>query len=272
MTYSAFSTLSYPAGGYTGAADPSSLFTRSITAQPNAWANVGGNVGSNAGANWNSPGGMGDNALEQLFLQFLLSITSPSQESSGMPMPSMPSMPSLPTSSGGVTQASYRSSSGTRAVNSNGAVERGDANVRPAGSGNAAGVAQTQLHKSAASIMADQGVPMDKGVDTTVCCANFASACLVKSGKISESQHTNLVSTLHSELKGDGWRTVSRNEAKPGDICIVGDDEHVEIVASNDNGRITLIGSNNTQGGSGPQVVSYDTYTGNRGDVKFLSE
>ncbi|MFP3571146.1 hypothetical protein SB772_44655, partial [Paraburkholderia sp. SIMBA_030] len=68
MTYSAFSTLSYPAGGYTGAADPSSLFTRSITSQPNAWANVGGNFGSNAGANWNSPGGMGDNALEQLFL------------------------------------------------------------------------------------------------------------------------------------------------------------------------------------------------------------
>ncbi|MFS2021823.1 hypothetical protein ACEN88_35330, partial [Massilia sp. CT11-108] len=74
------------------------------------------------------------------------------------------------------------------------------------------------------------------------------------------------------ELKGDGWRTVSRGEAKPGDICIVGDDEHVEIVASNENGRITLIGSNNTQGGSGPQVVSYDTYTGNRSDVTFLSE
>ncbi|AFT89900.1 hypothetical protein [Paraburkholderia phenoliruptrix] len=270
MTYSAFSTLSYPAGGYTGAADPSSLFTRSIIAQPNAWASSGGNFGNfggGAGANWNSPGG-GDNALEELFLQFLLSITSPSQGSSGMPMPSMPSLPG----SGGVTQASYRRSSGAGSTDSGGTVERGDPNVRPAGSGNAAGVAQTQLHKSAASIMADQGVPMDKGVDTTVCCANFASACLVKSGKISETQHTNLVSTLHSELKGDGWRTVSRGEAKPGDICIVGDDEHVEIVASNENGRITLIGSNNTQGGSGPQVVSYDTYTGNRSDVTFLSE
>lgn len=271
MTYSAFSTLSYPAGGYMGAADPSSQFTRSVVAQPNAWTNAGTGTAFVSGnsAGWNSSGGFGDNALEQLFLQFLLSITSPSQESSGMPMPSMPS---LPSSGGGVAQASYRRSSGTGSVSSGGAVERGDPNVRPGGSGNAAGVAQTQLHKSAASIMADQGVPMDKGVDTTVCCANFASACLVKSGKISESQHTNLVSTLHSELKGDGWRTVSRSEAKPGDICIVGADEHVEIVASNENGRITLIGSNNTQGGSGPQVVSYDTYTGNRGDVTFLSE
>jgi hypothetical protein len=62
---------------------------------------------------------------------------------------------------------------------------------------------------------------------------------------------------------------VSRNEATPGAVCIKGGDQHVELVAKNENGTVTLIGSNN-QGGSGPQVVSYDGSTGNKGDVEFL--
>lgn len=258
MTYSAFPTASFAATGSSGASDPVASFVESVeSGSSNANPFGGTSTGS---------GGSGDAALELLLLEFLLSITNPS--GSGMDMPQMPSMPY--SSGGGVRTASYRSNSGSTSGSS--ASTQGDANVKRAGSGNPAGIAEGELHQSAASIMQNQDVPMQKGVDTTVCCANFASACLEKSGEIPASQHTNLVSTLHSELQQDGWHGESRSAAKPGDICIVGNDEHVEIVASNDNGRITLVGSNNTQGGSGPQEVSYDTYTGNQGDVTFLSQ
>ncbi|MDR6409120.1 CHAP domain-containing protein [Paraburkholderia sp. 22099] len=262
MSYTAFPALSFPTQGLLGTSYPSGSFGKPLNLR-DAFSNL-------PAGNWNAAGnsgGMGDPQMEQLFLQFLLALTSASSPTDSYSPPQMPS-------GGGITQASYRGSNGSSggSSGSEGAVQRGDANVAPAGNGNAAGVAQTQLHKSAASIMQNQGVPMEKGVDTTVCCANFVSACLVKAGDIPQSQHTNLVSTLDSELKRDGWHNVSRSEAKPGDVCIVGADEHVEIVASNDHGKITLIGSNNTQGGSGPQVVSYDTYTGNTGNVKFLSD
>ena len=253
MAYSALPTLADATGAYSGASDPVAPFMQSI-----------GSGSSYSGLSSGASSGLfDDGSLDLLILEFLLSLTNPSSSGSGMP--SMPSMPAM-SSGSGVRTASYSGS----ASGSTGA--QGDANVTPAGSGNPAGIAEGELHQSAASIMQNQSVPMDKGVDTTVCCANFASACLVKSGAIPASQHTNLVSTLHSELEHDGWHSESRSAAKPGDICIVGSDEHVEIVAKNDNGRITLVGSNNTGGGSGPQVVSYDTYTGNQGDVTFLSE
>lgn len=147
----------------------------------------------------------------------------------------------------------------------------GDSNVAPVGGGNPAGIAQGVRGQSAASLMASQRVPMDRGIPTDVCCANFVSACLVKAGLLPASAHTNGVAQLKSTLLNRGWHSVSRSNAKPGDVCIVEPGKHTEIVAKNDNGRITLIGSNNTQGGSGPQVVKYDTWTGNQGNVTFLS-
>lgn len=156
------------------------------------------------------------------------------------------------------------------AVGGTGAV--GDSNVGPISGANPAGIAQSVRGQSAASLMSSQNVPMDRGIPTDVCCANFVSACLQKAGLLPASAHTNSVVTLDDTLRARGWRTVGRDQAKPGDVCIIGNDRHhVEIVASNKNGVITLIGSNNTQGGSGPQVVSYDPHSGNRGDVKFLS-
>jgi hypothetical protein len=151
----------------------------------------------------------------------------------------------------------------------------GDANVGPISGSNPAGIAESVRGQSAAQLMSSQRLPMHQGVPTDVCCANFVSACLQKAGLLSSSEHTDSAPQLKSTLQGKGWRTVSRSQAKPGDVCFVldssGTPEHVELVAKNNNGSITLIGSNNTQGGSGPQVVSNDTYTGNRGNVVFLS-
>lgn len=156
---------------------------------------------------------------------------------------------------------------------------RGGSSVQNAGyqtctasGNNAATVAESCMGDSAASLMATQKLKMDRGVDTTLCCANFASAALVQAGEIPASQHTDSVSTLASELIGDGSHYESRSQVKPGDVAIVNGGEHVEIVKSvNADGTITLVGSNNTQHGHGPQVVSEDNYEGNLGDARFIS-
>lgn len=175
-------------------------------------------------------------------------------------------LPSLFASLSGGSQSGGTGDVGTGAA--------GDANVGPISGGNPAGIAESVRGQSAAGLMSSQRVPMNKGVPTDECCANFVSACLVKSGLLPASQHSDYCPTLKSTLQNRGWHTVSRSQAKPGDVCFVirnGVPGHVELVAKNDNGRITLVGSNNTQGGSGPQVVSNDTYSGNQGNVVFLS-
>jgi hypothetical protein len=217
---------------------------------------------------WDAAGSASNSALDDALQQLLAALMEIMSESSSS---GSGGYGGGAGSGGGFAPASHaaRSSGGS---SGGGTGQQGDLNVKRAGSGNPAGIAEGLLNTSASNIMQNQQVPMDKGIPTDVCCANFASACLVKAGELPESQHTNSVGTLDSELKGDGWHDESRSQAKPGDVCIVGGDEHVEIVASNDNGRITLVGSNNTEGGSGPQVVSYDNWTGNQGDVQFLSQ
>ncbi|NRO95241.1 hypothetical protein GWC77_04725 [Paraburkholderia sp. NMBU_R16] len=151
----------------------------------------------------------------------------------------------------------------------------GDSNVGTISGGNPAGIAERLVGQPAASLQANQLVPMHRGVPTDVCCANFVSACLQKAGLLSSSEHTDSAPQLKTTLQHKGWHTVSRSQAKPGDVCFVigsnGVPEHVELVAKNAGGRITLVGSNNTNHGSGPQVVSNDTWTGNQGNVVFLS-
>jgi hypothetical protein len=151
----------------------------------------------------------------------------------------------------------------------------GDSNVGPISGGNPAGIAERLVGQSAAALQANQLVPMHRGVPTDVCCANFVSACLQKAGLLSSSEHTDSAPQLKTTLQSKGWHTVSRSQAKPGDVCFVigsnGVPEHVELVAKNAGGRITDVGSNNTNHGSGPQVVSNDTWTGNQGNVVFLS-
>jgi GH24 family phage-related lysozyme (muramidase)/LysM repeat protein len=128
----------------------------------------------------------------------------------------------------------------------------------------AAAVAERYKGQAAANLENSGKLPMTPGVDPTECCANFVSAVLIQSGQLSKGEHTNLVKDLNTELRNKGWHEVSLKDAKPGDVWICNGahgESHTEIVASNDNGKGTLIGSNNTNHGSGPQVVSYDTYS-----------
>jgi len=129
---------------------------------------------------------------------------------------------------------------------------------------NAAAVAERYKGQAAANLENSGKLPMTPGVDPTECCANFVSAVLIQSGQLSKGEHTNLVRDLNTELRHKGWHEVSLKDAKPGDVWICNGahgESHTEIVASNENGKVTLIGSNNTNHGTGPQVVSYDTYS-----------
>jgi hypothetical protein len=64
------------------------------------------------------------------------------------------------------------------------------------------------------------------------------------------------VATLEKGLQTQGWRAVSRREARPGDVAILhdaqGQDQHTEIVASD--GAARLIGNN----GDSQEMVGYD--------------
>jgi hypothetical protein len=141
-----------------------------------------------------------------------------------------------------------------------------------ANGGNPADIAEKLKGRSADSIVANQDVRMDRGISDHEDCANFASACLVKSGEIPQSQHTDSVSTLKSELLNkDGWHEVSKGHAKKGDICIVGGDQHVEIVEGVDkNGNPILVGSNNVLR-DGSQAVCEDHGTGTQSNIEILS-
>jgi cell wall-associated NlpC family hydrolase len=132
---------------------------------------------------------------------------------------------------------------------------------KPASSGkgtNAASQAEKYLGKYESQLEA-AGVT-EKGVSLSHSCANFVSAMLRKAGvKIS---HTDGVADLASELKSRGWHKVSLKNAKPGDvwICHTGSESHTEIVASNHNGHVTLIGSNNHPDRSNQQI-NYDSHS-----------
>lgn len=163
------------------------------------------------------------------------------------------------TGSGGVKNASDSNSNDAGST------------AKPVKGNNAATVADTVKGDSADSLVASQKVPMDHGISDHTDCANFASGCLEAAGAIPKSQHTDSVSTLKDELlHKDGWHEESKSQVKKGDICIVGGDEHVEIVDGVKDGKVILVGSNNTLPG-GAQAVGTDSYTGNQGNVEFLS-
>ena len=96
---------------------------------------------------------------------------------------------------------------------------------------------------------------------TNESCANFVTSMLQKAGAI--NFHTLAVSTLNSDLRARGWHTVSLKDAKPGDVWICNGahgESHTEIVASNHNGHVTLIGSNNHPVDSNQQI-NYDSFS-----------
>ena len=98
-------------------------------------------------------------------------------------------------------------------------------------------------------------------------CAEFVSACLAKSGVYKKKPGDASVRVLKQHLIEDGWKKVSKDQAKPGDVAIFNGTQHIELVA--EAGGKQLIGSNN-KGGSSTQTVSMDS--GSWGSVEYYSK
>ena len=137
----------------------------------------------------------------------------------------------------------------------------------PTPAGNATGartaqIAESFLGRNASELKRSGDLPMNPNVPNNVCCANFVSAVLQKNGLLSKSEHTDAVRVLNTTLRKKGWTEVSMANAKPGDVVIMqrGGVSHTEIVAKNENGKITLVGSNN-RNADGSQRVTYDAGT-----------
>ncbi|MEP7042990.1 MAG: LysM peptidoglycan-binding domain-containing protein [Dokdonella sp.] len=118
----------------------------------------------------------------------------------------------------------------------------------PVKGSNAAAIAEQFNGENTSTLKASHALPMNPNTPNDSSCANFVSACLQQAGLLSGGEHTDSVATLNRELRDKGWHAVSIADAKPGDVVIIqgGGASHTEIVASNDHGHITLIGSNNT--------------------------
>lgn len=130
---------------------------------------------------------------------------------------------------------------------------------------NPADIAEQLLGRDAAVLKGSGDLPMDPNVPNDVCCANFVTATLQRAGLI--DWHSNLVAETSQRLQDQGWRVVPASAAKPGDVAIFNGSQHTELVSANDNGQLTLIGSNNVNS-DGSQRVSYDNPWG---DVVYLS-
>jgi hypothetical protein len=134
----------------------------------------------------------------------------------------------------------------------------------------AASEAERYLGKNEAQLQAE-GVtlPCPDGES----CANFVSSMLVKAG--ASNFRTLGVADLAQGLTDRGWKEVPLKDAKPGDVWICNyakgspDEQHTELVASNKNGHVTLIGSNNID--SSMQQISYDSSSANIAGTYILS-
>ncbi len=98
-------------------------------------------------------------------------------------------------------------------------------------------------------------------------CAEFVSACLANAGVYKKKPGDASVRVLKQHLIEDGWKKVSKEQTKPGDVAIFNGNQHVELVA--EAGGKQLIGSNN-KGGGNVQTVSMDS--GNWGSVEYYSK
>lgn len=123
---------------------------------------------------------------------------------------------------------------------------------------NAADVARQFLGENASSLKRSGKLPMNPNVPSDVCCANFVSACLQKAGMLPDSLHTDSVSTLNSTLRQRGWHEVNPANAKPGDVVIIQSNgvSHTVMVESNNNGQLTLIGSNNRNADGSQRITN----------------
>ncbi|MBS9532786.1 WXG100 family type VII secretion target [Mycobacterium sp. M1] len=130
---------------------------------------------------------------------------------------------------------------------------------------NPADIADQVLDRDASELKGSGDLPMDPNVPNDVCCANFVTATLQKAGLI--DWHSNQVAETSQRLQAQGWRVVPASEARPGDVAIINGNEHTELVSANNNGQLTLIGSNNVNP-DGSQRISYGHPYGN---VVYLS-
>ena len=122
-------------------------------------------------------------------------------------------------------------------------------------------IAESFLERNASELKKSGELPMNPNVPSDVCCANFVSAVLEKNGQMTKGEHTDRVETLGNTLRGKGWKQVSLANAKPGDVIILNNGAHVEMVAKNENGKLTLIGSNN-RNADGSQRITYGSVYG----------
>lgn len=135
----------------------------------------------------------------------------------------------------------------------------------PAGNGAGARTAQIAdsfLERNASELKKSGALPMNPNVPSNVCCANFVSAVLEKNGLLRKGEHTDSVAQLDRTLRNKGWKPVDMSHAKPGDVVIMQRNgvSHTEIVAKNENGKITLVGSNN-RNADGTQRITHDSST-----------
>lgn len=98
-------------------------------------------------------------------------------------------------------------------------------------------------------------------------CADFVAACLTNAGVYKKKPGDASVRVLKQHLIEDGWKKVSKAQAKPGDVAIFNGTQHIELVATQGAGQ--LIGSNN-KGGGNVQTVSMGS--GNWGSVEYYSK
>ncbi len=129
---------------------------------------------------------------------------------------------------------------------------------------NAAAIAEQFIGRNAGNLKHSNELPMQSWVPDNVNCANFVSACLQKAGLIDAGQASASVDNLASNLKADGWQTVSLADARPGDVVLMQRDgqSHVVLFAGMENGKPTFIGSNNVNA-DGSQRISWGGASGN---------
>ncbi|QCO68289.1 LysM peptidoglycan-binding domain-containing protein [Luteimonas yindakuii] len=129
--------------------------------------------------------------------------------------------------------------------------------------GNAASIAQQFLGTHVGELKHSGQLPMQTWVPDNVNCANFVSACLQQAGVIDAGQGSASVDQLASNLKGDGWQTVSLQNARPGDVVLMQRDgqSHVVLFAGFENGQPRFIGSNNVNN-DGTQSISWGGASG----------
>lgn len=96
-------------------------------------------------------------------------------------------------------------------------------------------------------------------------CAEFVSACLDKAGVYKKQPGDASVETLAQNLQKQGWKKVSKEQTKPGDVAVFNKSQHVELVSQP--GGKELIGSNNR---GSVQYVGTDA--GNWGSIEYYSK